>query len=176
MQEAKNDKNQKEKQDVLSNNTEEEQTELNLEEFNGKDVPKIELSEKSQIYLVELIFIFPILILADIFDILSLTGVGVVLSWGTDIIATGVTTLWLWWKGRRAEWNLIANLIEFIPVVDVLPWRTTMMILLLVKDSKVGKQALSKIEKVSDKNRAKLSSSNIINISNKEDINNQKAA
>lgn len=176
MQEVKNDKKQEDGQQKEPSETEEGLMLENQEDSDKKEVPKVDLPEKSQIYLVELMFIFPILILADILDVFSLTGIGAVISWVMDLIATGVTSFWLWWKGRRAEWNLIANLIEFIPVVDILPWRTTMMILLLVKDSKIGKQALSKIEKVSDKNRAKLSSSNIINISNKEDINNQKAA
>ena len=157
MQEVKNDKKQKSGQQEELNKIEESLISENQEDFNEKEVPMVDVPEKPQIYLVELMFIFPILIVADILDIFSLTGIGAVLSWAMDLIAAGITSLWLWWKGRRAEWNLIANLIEFIPVVDILPWRTTMMIILLVKDSKIGKQTLNKIEKVGDKNRVKSS-------------------
>jgi hypothetical protein len=175
MQEVKNDKKEKGEQNILSDNEREKDAELNQAEIDEEDVSKVDLPEKSQIYLVELMFIFPILVVADILDIFSLTGYGAVISWAMDLITTGIVGLWLWWKGRRAEWNLIANLIEFIPVVDVLPWRTTMMIILLIKDSKTGEKILNKIEKVSDKNRGKSSSSKIINIS-RGDINNNNAA
>ena len=152
MQEVKNDKKQEQKSEINQPITEEEglpmmgQDTDSESEASSNDTP-----EKPKIYFVELIFIFPILIVADICDIFSLTGVGAVLSWATDLIATGVTTVWLFWKGRRVEWNLISNLLEFIPAVDVLPIRTTMMIILLAKDTKMGKKALEPIEKSIDK-------------------------
>lgn len=123
----------------------------------GKDDDKnenpadAESQEKPKIYLVELMFIFPILIVADIFDVFSLTGIGAVLSWAMDLVATGITTLWLLWKGRRVEWNLTANAIEFIPVVDVLPIRTTTFIILMILDSKRGKRIMSKVAEVNKK-------------------------
>jgi hypothetical protein len=159
MQEVKNDKKQESlsNQDIVNGGKNDEMPIMGQDDDKNEESLSTESQEKSKIYLVELMFIFPILIVADILDIFSLTGIGAVLSWAMDLIAAGITSLWLWWKGRRAEWNLIANLIEFIPVVDILPWRTTMMIILLVKDSKTGKQTLSKIEKVGGKNRVKSS-------------------
>jgi hypothetical protein len=107
--------------------------------------------EKPKIYLVELMFIFPILIVADVIDVFSLTGIGAVLSWAMDLVATGVTTLWLFWKGRRVGWNLVANAVEFIPVVDILPIRTTMMIILLMLESKKRKRIVYKTAEIVDK-------------------------
>jgi len=164
MQEVKKEKTEKE----LENNqlTDNEENNKMGQEDKNEESPNNNEQEKPKIYFVELIFIFPILITADIMDLLSLTGIGVVLSLATDMIATGVTTFWLFWKGRRVEWNLIANLLEFIPIVDVLPIRTTMMIILLVKDSKMGKKALKKVEKVIDKTpagKAVMGSEKIIN-------------
>jgi len=152
MQEVKNDKKQEQKPEINQSIAGEEDLPMmgqgvdSESKTSSNDTP-----EKPKIYFVELIFIFPILIVADICDIFSLTGVGAVLSWATDLIATGVTTVWLFWKGRRVEWNLISNLLEFIPAVDVLPIRTTMMIILLAKDTKMGKKALEPIEKSIDK-------------------------
>ncbi|HNW96475.1 MAG TPA: hypothetical protein PLQ44_02370 [Candidatus Paceibacterota bacterium] len=152
MQEVKNDKKQEQNLEIDQSITREEDLPMMGQDVNSEsEIPLNDNQEKSKIYFVELIFIFPILIVADIFDIFSLTGIGAVLSWAADMIATGVTTVWLFWKGRRVEWNLIANLLEFIPAVDILPIRTTMMIILLAKDSKMGKKALKKVEKVIDK-------------------------
>lgn len=157
MQEVKNDKKQEQKSVTDQSVTEGEDLpmmgqDVDLEsEISSNDSQSNDNQEKPKIYFVELIFIFPVLIVADIFDLFSLTGIGAVLSWATDMVATGVTTFWLFWKGRRVEWNLIANLLEFIPVIDVLPIRTTMMVILLVKDSKLGKKALKRVEKVVEK-------------------------
>ncbi len=155
MQEVKNDKKLDENQASINQAGEVKENEESLrEELETTTDEKITGdTEKKQIYLVELFFIFPILVVADIIDIFSLTGIGAVLSWAMDLVATGVTTLWLWWKGRRVEWNLVANLLEFIPVVDVLPIRTVTMIILLVLDRKRGKQLASKITGIIDKNK-----------------------
>ena len=152
MQEVKNDKKQEQKPEINQSIAGEEDLPMMGQDANSEsEASSNDTPEKPKIYFVELIFIFPILIVADICDIFSLTGVGAVLSWATDLIATGVTTVWLFWKGRRVEWNLISNLLEFIPAVDVLPIRTTMMIILLAKDTKMGKKALEPIEKSIDK-------------------------
>lgn len=152
MQEVKNDKKQEQKPEINQSIAGEEDLPMMGQDANSEsEASSNDTPEKPKIYFVELIFIFPILIVADICDIFSLTGVGAVLSWATDLIATGVTTVWLFWKGRRVEWNLISNLLEFIPAVDVFPIRTTMLIILLAKDSKMGKKALEPIEKSIDK-------------------------
>ena len=152
MQEVKNDKKQEQKPEINQSIAGEEDLPMMGQDTDSEsEASSNDIPEKPKIYFVELIFIFPVLIIADIMDLLSLTGVGAILSWAADLIATGVTTVWLFWKGRRVEWNLISNLLEFIPVVDVLPIRTTMMIILLAKDSKMVKQSLKMTEKIIDK-------------------------
>jgi len=156
MQEVKKEKGEKIQQEAQLNNTTEEGNKMSIMEQDGeneetKKESGTQKKGKSKIYLAELMFIFPILIVADVVDIFSLTGIGAVLSWVMDLVATGVTTLWLFWKGRRVEWNLVANAVEFIPVVDVLPIRTTMMIILLALDSKKGKKIVYKAAEIIDK-------------------------
>jgi len=93
--------------------------------------------EKPPIYLIELILIpLPGVVLADLVDLFSLTGVGAVVSWVCDIIAMAIPTLWLIWKGRRAEWMAIASAVEFILAVDVIPWRTVTLLILYAQDKK----------------------------------------
>jgi hypothetical protein len=154
MQEVKNDK--KEDKNLVSKDTVDdgknnEMLIMGQDNDENEESSSTENQEKSKIYLVELMFIFPILIVADVIDVFSLTGIGAVISWAMDLIATGVTTLWLFWKGRRVEWNLAANAIEFIPVVDVLPIRTTTFIILMVLDSKRGKRIMNKVGEVNKK-------------------------
>src|SRR3989339_1134925 len=143
MQEKKKENQQNNSFKTDNNNENLEQQENNFFESNQNN--KAESGDNRQggfkkIYLVELFFIFPILIVADILDIFSLTGVGAILSWAMDIVTTGIITMWLWWKGKKVEWNLVANLVEFIPIIDLLPIRTTTMIILLIMDSKKEKQ------------------------------------
>lgn len=157
MQEVKNSKQEKKQAGNQTNNQSVDVKEDNEMPKMGQDKDEKEESsdageqEKPKIYLVELMFIFPILIVADICDVFSLTGIGAVLSWGMGLIATGVTTLWLFWKGRRVEWNLVGNAVEFIPVVNVLPIRTTTFIILMVLDSKRGKRIMNKVSEVNKK-------------------------
>jgi hypothetical protein len=153
MQEVKNDKKQESlsNQDIVSGGKNDEMPIMGQDDDKNEESLSIESQEKPKIYLVELMFIFPILIVADIIDVFSLTGIGAVLSWAMDLVATGVTTLWLFWKGRRVEWNLAGNAVEFIPVVDVLPIRTTTFIILMILDSKRGKRIMNKVSEVNKK-------------------------
>jgi hypothetical protein len=145
MQEVKNDKKQEKKQYGQSNDREEG---LMREEFNGKEVPKVDLPEKSQIYLVELLFIYSLVITSDVVDVLSVTGIGIPVAWTVSGLATGITTLWLIWKGRRAEWILVANIIDLIPLLSILPIKTaTLTFLLLSEKSK----KLQKVMEVAQK-------------------------
>jgi hypothetical protein len=154
MQEVKNDKKQEKNlvsKDVINEDGNNEMPITGQDNSENEGSLSADGQEKPKIYLVELMFIFPILIVADIIDVFSLTGIGAVLSWAMDLVATGVTTLWLFWKGRRVEWNLAGNAVEFIPVVDVLPIRTTTFIILMILDSKRGKRIMNKVSEVNKK-------------------------
>ena len=125
-----------------------------------------ELEETSDtrppIYLAEVLLILPFLIVADIVDLFSWSGIGTVVSWVLDIVAMAIPTIWLIFKGRRAEWMLIASLIEFIPVVDFLPIRTVAFLTLYFKDKapteKMGKlgEAIEKTEAIAEQAAGKI--------------------
>jgi hypothetical protein len=119
-------------------------------------------AEKSPIYLVEVLLILPFLIVADIVDLFSWSGIGTVISWVLDIVAMAIPTIWLIFKGRRAEWMALASLIEFIPVVDFLPIRTVTLLILYFKDKvpteKMGKlgEAIEKTEAIAEQAASKI--------------------
>lgn len=146
MQEVKNKKKQEEKKQYgQSNNTKEG---LVREEVDVDKTPKVDLPEKSQIYLVELLFIYSVVITADVVDVLSVTGIGIPIAWAVSGLATGITTLWLIWKGRRAEWILIANVIDLIPFLSVLPIKTVALTFLLLSERS---KSLQKVMEVAQK-------------------------
>ncbi|MDP2856319.1 MAG: hypothetical protein Q8N90_04410 [bacterium] len=121
-----------------------------------------ELAKKSPIGWWEVFLILPFLIVADIVDLFSWSGIGTVISWILDMVAMAIPTIWLIFKGRRAEWMLIASLIEFIPVVDFLPIRTVTFLILYFKDKvpteKMGKlgEAIEKTEAVAEQAAGKI--------------------
>lgn len=119
------------------------------EELREKNQDQEDLG-KPPIYLIELILLpLPFAVLADIVDIFSLTGAGAVISLLLDVVSMGVINLWLIFKGRRAEWMMIASAIEFIPAVDIIPWRTATLIILYLKDKKI-------VRKLSEKSTPKI--------------------
>ncbi len=148
MQEVKNDKKQEQKPEINQSIAGEEGLPTMGQDMDTEDQDSSnnDKPEKPKIYFVELMFIFPILIIADVLDLLSLTGVGIVFSWLADFISATVITTWLVYKKRNFWFNLIANLLEFIPTVDVLPIRTTALVILLTKEKiiKRGKKILKK--------------------------------
>ena len=56
------------------------------------------------------------------------------LSWIVDIIVFPVTQLWLRFKGIKGTYNLVSNLLEFLPLVSALPLRTAGMIVTIIID------------------------------------------
>lgn len=113
-----------------------QQPELEEENNDGDEGEEVidsndDIPSKSPLYFFEIAFVLFFFILpADICDLFSLTGIGAVVSWMLDIVAMGVTAIWLFMRGRRAGWNLIVSAIEFIPVVDIIPWRTLAILIL----------------------------------------------
>ena len=112
-----------------------------------------ETTGKTPIYFVEILLILPFLIVADIVDLFSWSGIGTVISWVLDLVAMAIPTIWLIFKGRRAEWMLIASALEFIPIVDFLPIRTVTFLILYFKD-KVPTEKMGKLGEVIEKTEA----------------------
>lgn len=86
-----------------------------------------EEEREKKIGLIEGFFMFAIVIIADIIDIVLkfvlLSDFGVI-----DIPVTFIIQLWLTMKGARWAWALAGNLVEFIPYIDTLPIRTATLI------------------------------------------------
>jgi hypothetical protein len=133
---------------------------------NSKSL-NVENQEKSQIYLVELIFVYPLVITADIVDWLSITGIGVPISWMVGGLSMGVTSMWLLWKGRRVEWNVVANFLDLIPVLSLLPIKTIALTVLLLSEKSKKFQSVMEVAKKASVSKDQ---GKIINISAKENI------
>ena len=123
------------------------------DDLGNSSEPEESSDTRPPIYLVEVLLILPFLIVADIVDLFSWSGVGTVISWVLDIVAMAIPTIWLIFKGRRAEWMALASLIEFIPVVDFLPIRTVTFLILYFKD-KVPTEKMGKLGEVIEKTEA----------------------
>lgn len=130
----KNDQNVSKKELEQSKDEDLDEDESGIDEANGANEDD-SAPQKSQLYLFEVTAIWFFFVLpADICDIFSLTGVGAVLSWVLDVISFLAVGIWLLMRGRRGAWVAIANLIEFIPVIDVLPWRSAALWILYFKE------------------------------------------
>jgi len=100
-------------------------------------------AKKSPIIFAEVLLILPWLVVADIVDLFSWSGVGTVIALVLDLVAMAIPTIWLFFKGRRAEWMAIAGLIDMIPFVNFVPIKTVTFLVIYFKDKmpteKMGK-------------------------------------
>ncbi len=113
-----------EEDEILQQNgvNEEEET----EESNENSSPKITFIEL-------ILFPLPLSIIADLFYLISWTGIGTLISWGLDILSAGSLTLYLFLRGLRGEFMLLSGVVEMIPGIDFLPIRTATLLLLYFK-------------------------------------------
>jgi hypothetical protein len=82
---------------------------------------------------IEIIFLISLCGAADALELLDLTGVGIVIGLLVDFGVGPATVMYLWLKGTsHLGKNAIAQGIELIPVLDVLPIRTTAIILTIL--------------------------------------------
>jgi len=109
----------------LNQNQEEETEEEEEKERGGNSSggPKISLLEL-------LLWPLPAAILADIVDLVSWSGVGTIISWALDILSGGSLALWLFLKGLRGEYMILAGVLDMIPIVDILPFKTILLLIL----------------------------------------------
>jgi len=103
-----------------------------------------EVVKKSPIIFTEVLLILPWLVVADIVDLFSWSGVGTVIAFVLDMIAMAIPTIWLFFKGRRAEWMAIAGLLDTIPVFNMLPIKTVAFLVIYLKD-KVPTEKMGKL-------------------------------
>jgi hypothetical protein len=120
-----------------------------------------EVAKKSPIIFTEVLLILPWLVVADIVDLFSWSGVGTVIAFVLDMIAMAIPTIWLFFKGRRAEWMAIAGLLDTIPIFNMLPIKTVAFLVIYLKD-KVPTEKMGKLGESIEKgysNVQKISSS-----------------
>jgi len=126
-----NDKdNQSPKDD--SNEDNEDDDEVGAE--NDEDEEQINLNDedkKSQFNFIEQVLFLSINILGDLIELFDLTGVGAVFGSLVDFICGPLTLVYFWFKGAPniIGKNAIAQAVELIPFIDLLPIRTVVTFL-----------------------------------------------
>ncbi len=100
---------------------------------------KIGVGPKPKIHLIEfLAMIIFVLIPADIAELLSLTGVGLVISWMVTALSTGILTIWLFIRKRRVGWNLALGVIE-IPLGPIVS-KTLAFVIFYILDKRANRR------------------------------------
>jgi len=112
---------------------EEDAEELNEEEAEELDEGAALEQTGLRFDFIEIIFLVSLCGAADAFELLDLTGVGIIVGLLVDFAAGPATVMYLWLKGTpHLGKNAIAQGVELIPVLDVLPIRTTAIILTII--------------------------------------------
>jgi hypothetical protein len=169
MQEVKNDKKQtKGGDDSIYLQRRSEMMVVGQDDEGGDDeLLNSESNKKPKLSIAALMFLFPLVVTADLFDSLSVTGIGVPIVWIISGTATGIVVLWLICVGMRADWVLAANLIDLIPVLSILPIKTACLVFVVLNErsNKFQKATRAAKKTLELKNKEK-----IINISDRENI------
>lgn len=108
------------------------------------------VAKKSPIIFIEVLLILPWLVVADIVDLFSWSGVGTVIAFVLDLIAMAIPTIWLFFKGRRVEWMAIAGALDMIPIFNMLPIKTVTFLIIYFKD-KVPTEKMGKLGEAIEK-------------------------
>lgn len=92
------------------------------------------LEKKHQFGLIESVFLISANLIADAFEFLGVTGIGVFFGMILDFFITPATLLYLFFKGtpRVIGKNALMQVLEFFPYIDILPFRTTIIILTIL--------------------------------------------
>lgn len=120
------------------------------DDIEDEDQQEVGATKKSPILFAEVLLILPWLVAADIVDLFSWSGVGTVIAFVLDLIAMAIPTIWLFFKGRRAEWMAIAGLLDTIPIFNMLPIKTVAFLVIYFKD-KVPTEKMGKLGEAVEK-------------------------
>ena len=86
---------------------------------------------------IEGFFLISINLIVDGIEWTELTGIGIILAFLVDFIIGPITILWLWFKGvPMIGRNAVAQGVELIPGLDLLPIRTTAVVLTIIATNK----------------------------------------
>ena len=82
---------------------------------------------------IEGFFLISFNAIGDLLELFDLTGVGMVIGLIVDFVNGPITVGWLWFRGiPMVSRNAIAQGIELVPGLDILPIRTTAIILTII--------------------------------------------
>ena len=118
---------------------ENEDLQLNQEQEEEEEEEEIEGGRTEEqagpkISLIELlIWPLPAAIISDLVDFFDWSGIGTIIAWALNILSSGSLTLWLFMKGLRGEFMLLAGAIDMIPIIGMFPTKTTILIYLYVQ-------------------------------------------
>lgn len=98
------------------------------------------MPQQSRIGILAILLFTPYLLLLDVIDILLLF-LGLDDFWILDLLSFPVTQFYLRWKSARSTYNLVGNLLELIPYVGKLPWRTVGFLLTVWATNRAARKA-----------------------------------
>lgn len=99
------------------------------------------MDEQKKISLPEIIIMMMIVVGADLFDVFSglaaaipvIGQILIIFNWLIDFVVFAIVQFWLIIRGgigfRKQAIALTGNLIEFIPLLDILPFRTATLLI-----------------------------------------------
>ena len=98
----------------------------------ASDAPVID--DQHRFGFVEGFFLITLCAVGDAFELFDLTGIGVIVGLLVDFLVGPLITIYLFLKGtpRVVSRNAIAQAVEIIPYIDLLPIRTVVIILTIM--------------------------------------------
>lgn len=112
-----------------------------MEEKRDKNEPDVSaasdapvIDDQHRFGFVEGFFLITLCAVGDAFELFDLTGIGVIIGLVVDFLVGPLITLYLFLKGtpRVVSRNAIAQAVEIIPYLDLLPIRTVVIILTIM--------------------------------------------
>lgn len=121
-------------QDGSSLEAQSEQSEKQAEDEEEDEEIKEEEEEGPRFNFIESGFLVISNLVGDILELFDLSGVGVIVGLLVDFVNGPMTVIYLWLKGvdKAVGKNALAQAAELIPLIDLLPIRTTAIILTII--------------------------------------------
>ncbi|BCX15913.1 MAG: hypothetical protein KatS3mg098_142 [Candidatus Parcubacteria bacterium] len=128
--EAQSEQSEKQAEDEEGRNEEDdgEDKEESDEEIGGRE------ENNPRFNFVEIIFLAGLNLIGDLLELLDLSGFFIFVGLIVDFFTGPITIIYLWLKGIKGVVgkNAIAQVSEFIPLIDILPVRTTAIVLTII--------------------------------------------
>jgi hypothetical protein len=169
MQEVKKEKQEKNPTDnqAINNIENDEMPMMGQDDDNNEKLSNNKDEKKFKLSIAALMFLFPLVMIADLVDSLSVTGIGVPIVWVVSGTVTGIVVIWLMCVGMRSDWVLAANLIDLIPILSIFPIKTACLIFVVLSERS---EKFQKVVGVAKKTLEIKNKEKVINLPSKESI------